>query len=170
MGKKITYNENYFYKLREKAVSKQNENKKFLTSIPSRKYKLLDKTISRIHYEVFSDIDCLKCAHCCKTISPIIYESDISRICKQQKISIHEFKEKYIKMDVEGDYVFNKQPCPFLNEDNSCEVYENRPKACRDYPHTNQDRFYQVMNKTLLNIFICPAVYKIVERLKKEKL
>jgi uncharacterized protein len=170
MKKNNIFSDTYFEKLKEKAVSKQKENKNFFSGIPSGKYKLLDKTIFRIHNEVFSDIDCLKCAHCCKTISPIIYESDISRMCKQLKTSTHEFKEKYIRMDEEGDYVFSRQPCPFLNENNACEVYENRPKACREYPHTNQNRFYQVIGKTLLNTTICPAVYEIVEKLKKTNL
>ncbi len=29
-------------------------------------------------------------------------------------------------------------PCPFLGDDNYCSVYEARPKACREYPHTDR--------------------------------
>ncbi len=165
----MMYNNKYFKELKNKAISKQGENKKFFSKIPAKKYKVLDRVIGHIHDEVFDEIDCLNCANCCKTISPIIYESDISRMSKQLKMNTHDFKEKYIRMDEEGDYIFNRIPCPFLDENNYCRVYDNRPKACREYPHTNQDRFYQVINKTLLNTYICPAVYEIVERLKKHK-
>ena len=168
--KNSMFNDKFFTDLKNKASGKKAENQKFFSRIPAKKYKVLDDTISRIHNDVFKEINCLECANCCKTISPILYESDISRICKQLKTSTYEFKEKYVILDEDGDYVFKEQPCPFLGNDNFCIVYNNRPKACREYPHTNQNRFYQVINKTILNTSVCPAVYEIVERLKKYQL
>lgn len=29
-------------------------------------------------------------------------------------------------------------PCPLLGRDNYCAVYADRPKACREYPHTDR--------------------------------
>jgi hypothetical protein len=47
-------------------------------------------------------------------------------------------------------------------------IYDYRPKACREYPHTDRKRFYQVLDLTMLNRELCPIVYEVVEGLKKE--
>ena len=73
-------------------------------------------------------------------------------------------------MDEDDDFVFSIMPCVFLNEDNSCKIYEDRPRACREYPHTDQRKMHQVLDITLKNISVCPAVFEIVERLKKVKI
>jgi len=68
----------------------------------------------------------------------------------------------------EDDFMVLKQaPCSFLDSDNSCLIYDARPKACREYPHTNRKKFIQLANLTIKNTEICPAVFNIVENLKK---
>jgi Fe-S-cluster containining protein len=52
-----------------------------------------------------------------------------------------------------------------LNEDNTCAIYEVRPKACREYPHTNRKKIYQINSLTLKNAKICPAVYEFLEKM-----
>jgi Fe-S-cluster containining protein len=74
--------------------------------------------------------------------------------------------EKYLELDADNDYVFRSAPCPFLDHENYCMVYESRPLACREYPHTNRKRFYQVLDLSLKNTEICPAVADIFEHLK----
>ncbi|MEQ8927857.1 MAG: YkgJ family cysteine cluster protein [Fulvivirga sp.] len=76
--------------------------------------------------------------------------------------------EKYLHLDDDNDYVLNGSPCPFLTEDNFCSVYEIRPKACRDYPHTNRKKMSGILHLTYKNTLVCPAVLAIVERLKIE--
>ncbi|MCP3932375.1 MAG: YkgJ family cysteine cluster protein, partial [Bacteroidetes bacterium] len=49
--------------------------------------------------------------------------------------------------------------------ENYCSIYEVRPKACKEYPHTNRKNFHQILNLTLKNYSICPAVFEIVNRL-----
>jgi uncharacterized protein len=56
----------------------------------------------------------------------------------------------------------------FCLPDNYCVVYESRPKACREYPHTDRKRFYQIMELSHKNCETCPVVYEIFEELKKE--
>ena len=73
---------------------------------------------------------------------------------------------KYLIMDSDNDYVLKHSPCAFLNEDNSCFIYEYRPKACREYPHTNRKDFHKISQITMKNIEICPAAFNIVEKLK----
>jgi Fe-S-cluster containining protein len=115
---------------------------------------------------VFNKIDCLKCARCCKGLGPRILEKDIKRIAKSLKIKESQFEVEYLKIDEDNDYVFKNMPCPFLMPDNYCMIYDQRPKACSEYPHTNRRRFYQLLNITLKNISTCPAVFMIVEKLR----
>lgn len=42
-------------------------------------------------------------------------------------------------MDEESDYINQKQPCQFLNTDNTCQVYDVRPSDCAGYPYTDED-------------------------------
>ena len=72
-------------------------------------------------------------------------------------------------MDEDNDYVFRQMPCVFLDKENYCRIYENRPRACREYPHTDRRRMHQILDLTLKNMETCPAVFEIVERLKTAK-
>ncbi|MEP4671118.1 MAG: YkgJ family cysteine cluster protein, partial [Cyclobacteriaceae bacterium] len=119
------------------------------------------------HAEAFKTIDCLECANCCKTTSPIFQQSDIERVAKTLKMKTPQFIEEYLKLDEDDDYVLLSSPCPFLGDDNKCIVYESRPKACREYPHTDRKRMYQITGLTLKNTLICPAVANIVKNLQE---
>ena len=150
------------------ALAHQKENKQLVKKLKKTKPKNLDATVHQLHEEVFEEIDCLDCANCCKTTSPAIHDRDVDRLAKHLKIKPSQLIEQYLAMDDEGDYVFRSAPCPFLGTDNYCSVYEARPLACREYPHTNRKRFYQVLDLSLKNTEICPAVASIFERLREE--
>ena len=127
----------------------------------------LDERVHAIHEAVFATIDCLDCANCCRTLGPRITDIDVRRIAASLRIKPSGFVEKYLAVDEEGDYIFRSMPCPFLGSDNFCSIYENRPRACREYPHTDRRRVYQVLALTLKNSPVCPAVFEILERLRK---
>lgn len=133
------------------------------------KIKELDKAFHEQHEQVFQEMDCLACANCCKTTSPIFYRADIDRLAKTLKMKVPEFIDTYLRVDEDNDYVLKSSPCSFLGQDNKCIVYENRPTACREYPHTDRKRMNQVLNLTFNNAEVCPAVYGIMERLKEVK-
>ena len=137
---------------------------KQLSAIGSRK---LDERVHAIHEAVFETISCLECANCCRTLGPRITDTDVRRIAASLRIKPSVFVGQYLVVDEDGDYIFRSMPCPFLGNDNYCSIYENRPKACREYPHTDQRRVYQVMALTLKNSSICPAVFEILEQLRK---
>lgn len=130
----------------------------------------LDDIAQTHHHAVFSELDCLDCANCCKSISPILYNKDIERLADGMRMKPSDFMEKYIRTDEDGDFVFKQTPCPFLMNDNYCSEYANRPKACREYPHTDRARFYQLLDLTLKNTYFCPAAYYVMEELKKSGL
>lgn len=142
-------------------------NKKFLLSLKKKDPRKVDDAFHGLHEDVFEEMDCLTCANCCKTTSPIFYDTDIERLAKELRIKAVDFVDRYLKVDEDGDQVLKSSPCPFLGYDNYCSVYEARPKACREYPHTNRKKMVQIMELTHKNSQVCPAVFEIVERLKK---
>jgi len=151
---------------RIKSQGQARENKKFLQRLRKYDQKKVDRIFHRFHEEVFSEIDCLECTNCCKTTSPIFYPNDIDRLAKALRMKPGDFIEKYLMVDEEDDYVLKSSPCPFLDKDNYCRVYEDRPKACREYPHTNRKRMVQIFDLTHKNTLVCPAVLEILNRIK----
>jgi|TARA_B100001964_G_scaffold13887_2_gene14465 Fe-S-cluster containining protein len=153
---------------KEQSKIKSKENKRFFKSLKKIKPKVLDKIIHPLHDEVFRYTNCLECANCCKTTGPLFTDKDISRIAKHLRIKPLRFIERYLRIDEDRDYVLQTVPCTFLREDNYCSIYEVRPKACREFPHTDKIKQYQILKLTERNIEVCPAVYDVVEKVKKE--
>jgi Fe-S-cluster containining protein len=154
-------------KFNKEAKRKSAENKAFLQKLKNKDSRKIDNAFHHLHEEVFSEIDCLTCANCCKTTSPIFYQTDIERVAKALRLKPGDFIEKYLRIDEDRDYVLKSSPCPFLDSENYCSVYADRPKACREYPHTNRKKMVQIMELTYKNTLVCPAVLEIVERMKK---
>ena len=154
-------------KLLNAAKEKEAENKKYFQTLRKRKPKRLDLLMQELHEEEFERTDCLTCANCCKTTSPIFTDKDIATISKKLRMNIVDFTKQYLRMDEDGFMVLQSAPCTFLNEDNTCLIYEFRPKACREYPHTNRKKFMGITDLTIKNAEICPAVFNILEELKK---
>ncbi|MFK8275839.1 YkgJ family cysteine cluster protein [Capnocytophaga cynodegmi] len=155
-------------KLQKLAKEKKDENKRFFTQLKKKPPKDLDYKVQEIHDEVTNEIDCLTCANCCKTTGPLLTNIDIERISKHLRLKPSDFITKYLKIDEENDYIFQSMPCPFLASGNYCLIYDVRPKACREYPHTDRKKIYQIANLTIKNTEICPIAYKVVEKMKEK--
>lgn len=154
-------------KYHQLALQKQKEHRKFLATLKKKAPKNLDKIVQKVHTEVFREIDCTKCANCCKILGPLFTEADISRIAKHFRMRLPVFEDMYLRVDEDNDKVFKSMPCPFLGEDNLCSIYDIRPKACREFPHTDRKKIYQINHLTIQNTLICPAVYLFVEKLQE---
>ncbi|HPF52628.1 MAG TPA: YkgJ family cysteine cluster protein [Draconibacterium sp.] len=141
----------------------------FLKKLKKKKPRLLDDFVHDLHIDAFSQFSCLDCANCCKTIGPRLIDKDVERLAKHLKIKPSEFMDQYACVDEDGDMIFREHPCPFLMPDNYCMVYESRPRACREYPHTDRKRFYQILNLSHKNCETCPVVYEIFEEMKKKE-
>lgn len=148
------------------AKDKHIENKKFFAKLKKKPPKKMDQIMQDLHDEEFEVTDCLQCANCCKTTGPLFTDRDVERIAKFFRIKPSKFEEQYLLRDDDGDLVLQQTPCAFLGADNYCSIYEVRPKACREYPHTDRKKFQQISNLTLKNVAICPAAYNIVEKMK----
>jgi uncharacterized protein len=149
------------------AKDKHNESKKFFDKLKKKPPKNLDYVMLELHEQEFKRTDCLQCANCCKTTGPLFTDKDIERISKYFKLKPQQFISQYLRIDEDNDYVLQSVPCTFLGADNYCSIYEVRPKACSEFPHTDRKKFQQISNLTLKNVAICPAAYNIVEEMKK---
>ena len=150
------------------AQDAQKENKKYFASLKKRTPKNLDYVMQELHDAEFEKTDCLDCGNCCKTTSPIFIDKDIKRISKHLKMKVADFVDTYLERDKDDFMVLKTAPCSFLDEkDNSCLIYDVRPKACAEYPHTDRRKFIQITDLTVANTFICPATFSIVEALKE---
>lgn len=154
-------------KLPQRAAEKHGENRRFLGKLRQRPPKKLDHLMAELHREEFQRTDCLECGNCCRTTGPLFTQNDIGRIAGHLRMKPGNFAEKYLRTDEDGDQVLRELPCPFLGADNFCHIYEVRPRACREYPHTDRRKFHQIAPLTLKNTAICPAAFRIVEEMKK---
>lgn len=153
--------------LPKKAKEKHSENKKFFAKLKKKTPKNLDYIMQELHEAEFKRTDCLTCANCCKTTGPLFTNADVERISKSFRMKPQKFIDTYLRIDEENDFVLQQVPCTFLGSDNYCSIYDVRPKACREFPHTDRKKFQQISNLTLKNVEICPAAYTIVEEMKK---
>ena len=121
-----------------------------------------------LHDEAFEKVSCLSCAGCCKNYSPRFKTPDIKRISKYLRMKEGAFIDEYLMLDTEGDYVLRSTPCPFLGENNACNIYEERPSDCRRFPYTDEDVLFKRPAITLKNSDFCPAVYFVLEKLQQQ--
>ena len=119
--------------------------------------------------EVWKEVDCLHCANCCKTMTPTFTPTDIKRISAHLGQTADEFKEKYLYKERggDGDWLNKKTPCQFLDlKNNKCSIYAVRPADCAGFPHLQKKiREYGHVHKQ--NIELCPATYRMVERMRE---
>ncbi len=157
----------FLAQLGQLAKDKHPETKKYFAKLKKKPPKNLDYVMQELHASEFKKTDCLSCANCCKTTGPLFTDVDIERISKYFKMKPQLFISNYLRIDEDNDYVLQQLPCTFLDSENYCSIYDVRPKACREFPHTDRKKFQQITDITLKNIPVCPATYRIVEEMKK---
>lgn len=141
------------------------KNRQFLLRLS--RFRLDMHRLEDVHQQVFAHVDCLQCGNCCKTAHPIFTRTDIDRIAGHLRIKPGELENQYLKADAEGDWVPQTFPCPFLESDNQCRVYDVRPKSCRSFPHTDKKEGWERPELLAKNTLTCPAAFRIVEILQK---
>lgn len=153
--------------LHTQAGQKRKEHLRLVQQLKKMKPFDVDELFHTEHETVFEEIDCLDCGNCCRTTPALLLHEDISTISKHLRMSAAKFMDEYVRKDEDGDFVFKHTPCSFLNADNYCSIYEVRPNACREYPHTHQKKMTKILDLTLTNAGICPAVARILDRLEE---
>ena len=143
------------------------EDKGFYQRLKKLPKGVLQSAFEDAHEEIFEEIDCLKCGACCITISPVFTQKDVARLAKSFKQKPGQFVDDHLKLDEDEDLVLKSSPCTFLGDDNRCSVYDNLPKACEEYPHTNSRKMHAVMELTKENVKYCPAVAGIMTKMRE---
>ncbi len=150
------------------AEKHDDDNYWFLRSLKQKSGKKVDRIALELHQEAFSIVDCMKCANCCRTLRPIVTEEDIARIAGHLGMARDEFVAAYLERDEEQDrYRTKTTPCPFLAEDNRCTIYSVRPEKCQGYPFTERPDFALSTMNHASNAVVCPAVFYLVEQMRK---
>jgi uncharacterized protein len=157
------------------AEAHDDANFKFLRSLKFKRYGFSpDKLAKQLHQEAFQIVDCTRCANCCKTMDVALTDKDITRIAGHLGMTTEDFIAKYLEPGEEQGYDEEKgclwirqKPCPFLGEDNRCTIYDLRPAVCRDYPYTDKKEFTTRSHGHSRNALLCPAVFWIVEQMKR---
>ena len=71
-------------------------------------------------------MECKKCGACCRLI--VLQHSNPT------KKSLEYYRARGWTFDPVNELVWIPSVCPHLLENNTCNIYENRPKQCRLYP------------------------------------
>lgn len=154
-----------FHQFNADVRKRRVENLKFFAKIKKKRPKDLDDNINELDEKVFEKTDCLNCGNCCRTTPTLMIRRDIKRISKYLGMKEGVFAEEYLRLDEDDDTILSQTPCAFLNEDNSCQIYDVRPKSCEGFPYTDEHSVN--LNTMEKNIGVCPAVYDMAEKLKR---
>ena len=126
----------------------------------------LDAIVQETTDEVWKQIDCTKCANCCRTLQIEVDNKDIQQLATHLNMTTRQFSQKYIKVAEDKTKCFESPPCPFLDTDNRCTVYEARPQACRDFPFLHVKDFRTRSLTMISNNQVCPIVFNVWQELK----
>lgn len=126
----------------------------------------LDAVVRETTDAVWKQIDCTTCANCCRTMQIEVDNKDITRLAGRLKLTIPQFTKRYIAVAEDKTKHFTSTPCPFLGEDNLCTVYDDRPKACRDFPFLHGENFRSRTLGVIAHASDCPIVFNVWQALK----
>ena len=146
----------------KKSGERQKIYKQFLAR--AQKKEVL-RQLPDLNEEAFEKIDCLQCANCCKHYSPRFTPPDIKRISKYLGMKEGDFRDRYLRVDEDGDNVLQQKPCAFLGADNFCSIYDVRPTDCARFPYMDDEFMLRRQPLALKNSSFCPITYFIIEKL-----
>lgn len=156
--------------IRRLGEHKRAENERFRRHLKT--YRYVERRLRQIGEEVEAQIDCLACGNCCRVATARLLERDLERLARHFRMSVEKFKREYAELSEEEGWILHRNPekgCVFLSG-NECTVYDVRPAACIDFPHTVRgagsipSRMWQFIDRACY----CPIVYNTLEAWKQE--
>src|SRR5690242_11420910 len=60
----------------------------------------VDAIVRKTTDEVWQQIDCTKCAHCCRTLQVVVDSDDIKRLAARLGVTPQQFSHRYVGLDV----------------------------------------------------------------------
>lgn len=106
-------------------------------------WKFMGKKVASIEYDEESEVDCSGCAApCCKgKATPTLTLTElISGGFKAKITPLPEALKDKAPLADSAVMVNVKEKCPYLDEDNMCKIWDNRPQSCRAYDCRNDKR------------------------------
>jgi Fe-S-cluster containining protein len=143
----------------------------FLSRLEKNPPRRLDKIAIDIDKQVWAETDCLTCSNCCRVMTPTFTKNDVDRISKHFGLSSDAFREKWLYLDKNGDWMNRTTPCQFLDlKTNMCSIYEIRPDDCAGFPHLTKKKMTDYLHVHKQNIVYCPATYNMVLKMQEMQL
>lgn len=129
-------------------------------------YAAVDQQAISATSAAYQRIKCLDCGACCRGTVTTFTEDDIPKAAKALGVNSKAFKKLYLFMDLDGKYTTITTPCPMLNlDDNTCKIYDARPKSCASFPYTQLPHFIRRKQVHLANATFCPITEYVLEAL-----
>lgn len=150
-----------------KASKSKTRLRRFLTRLTKDPPRKLDLLIAQSEKEVWTEVDCLSCANCCRSMTPTYNLADMKRIAAHLGMSLRAFQDKWLYQEKgTGDWLNRSTPCQFLDlADNKCSIYDVRPADCAGFPHLPKKKMVDYMHVHKQNVEFCPATHNLVEKL-----
>jgi Fe-S-cluster containining protein len=153
-------------RFREKVELHKSRLRRFLTKLEKDPPLLLDTYADQIDKEVWTEINCLACSNCCRSMTPTYTFQDLKRISSHFRMNIKNFKEKWLYKNNKGEWMNRLQPCQFLDlNTNMCSIYDIRPADCAGFPHLTKKKMVEYMHVHKQNVQHCPATMLMVEKM-----
>ena len=153
--------------IRRMGEKKRDENLRFRRYLKSHVF--VERQFRKAAEEVEDQIDCRKCAECCRVTEVQITERDVEKLARFLKISEKRFVEEHTGTGEDGEVILKRTAsgCEFL-DGNDCTVYEARPANCERFPHLLRgsgsllSRMWEFADRATY----CPIVYNWMEAVK----
>ena len=127
-----------------------------------------EQSLLVLRREMLSRFQCQKSGNCCRCPG-VVYATaqEISSMASLLDHSSIEFREKYVVKRKGWDVIADQEHRPncFLKKDNTCEVYDGRPKACRTYP--DWPEIWSSKARVEAECGVCPGLKKAYKDVSK---
>lgn len=119
---------------------------------------------------VEGEIDCTKCANCCREMDVEVSTAEVTAIAAQLGMRLDDAMRLYTSFDPHSEERTLAQKdgvCVFL-DGMLCMVYEARPRTCREFPHTHPHgvSLGSRMSSVCLHASVCPILFNALEEYK----
>lgn len=122
--------------------------------------------------EILKLFQCQQSGNCCRCPGYVyVNQKDIKNMATIKKLSIHEFKEKFVQVKKGWSYIAapNFQTTCFLDKKlKKCTVYKARPAACKSFP--DWDMVWKNQESLSETARYCPGLAKAIKDYQKLKL